>query len=167
MQFEVTLMRIATEVLMTKYKDAVFAAAFALCKNRSDADDAVQECFIRYHCSQKEFDSEQHIRAWLLRVAINCVKSELRQWRRRAAVPLEECMETLIFDAPEDKALFEAVMSIDEKYRIVLHLFYFEDMSVREIGRILSITENNVKVRLSRARAMLKKIIQEDLADDE
>lgn len=64
-------MKISTEILIEKYKDNVFAAAFNVCKNAADADDVVQETLIQYHTANKQFESEQHIRAWLMRVAIN------------------------------------------------------------------------------------------------
>lgn len=68
-------MRIETETLMAKYKDNLFAVAFSVCKNGADADDVVQDTFIQYHTLNKQFDSEQHIRSWLIRVAINKAKN--------------------------------------------------------------------------------------------
>ena len=76
-------------------------------------------------------------------------------------------METLSFSAPEDAGLFECVMGLPEKYRTVLHLFYYEDCSVREISHLLGIREGSVKTRLNRGRAMLKEILKEDWADDD
>ena len=76
-------------------------------------------------------------------------------------------METLDFQFPEDRGLFETVMGLPEKYRVVLHLYYFEDYSVKETAALLSVTEGSVKTRLSRARAMLKEILREDWADDD
>lgn len=67
-------------------------------------------------------------------------------------------METLVFETPESEHLFETVMGLPEKYRIVIHLFYYEDYSVREIGEILKISESNVKVRLSRGRMLLRDV---------
>lgn len=76
-------------------------------------------------------------------------------------------METLTFETPESEELFETVMKLPEKYRIVIHLFYYEDYTVHEIADILRITESNVKVRLSRGRGMLKEKLQEEWKDDE
>ena len=160
-------MRTDIGVLVQKYKNALFAAAFSICKNPQDAEDAVQEAFIKYHSTRKEFESEEHIKAWLLRLAINQARDISRSFFRRNSVALEDYMETLAFQSPEDAGLFETVMGLPEKYRVVLHLFYFEDYSVKEIASILSLTESNVKVRLSRARAMLKEILKEDWADDD
>lgn len=80
---------------------------------------------------------------------------------------LEDYMETLLFETPESGELFEAVMNLPEKYRIVIHLFYYEDYSVREIAGILKLSEGNIKVRLSRARSLLKDKLQEEWEYDE
>lgn len=160
-------MRTDTALLVEKYKKALFAAAFSVCKNPQDAEDAVQEAFIKYHRTGKEFENEEHIKAWLLRVAINQARDFSRSLFRKNSLPLEDYMETLSFTAPEDAGLFECVMGLPEKYRAVLHLFYYEDCSVREISHLLGIREGSVKTRLSRGRAMLKEILKEDWADDD
>lgn len=160
-------MRMETEVLMERYKDNLFAVAFHVCKNAADADDVVQETFIQYHTTTKQFDSEQHIKAWLIRVAINRAVNVTRSWWRRQSAPLEDYIETLSFETPEAETLFQTVMGLPEKYRVVIHLFYYEDYSVREIGEILQVSESNVKVRLTRARKLLKNILKEDWSDDE
>lgn len=82
-------------------------------------------------------------------------------------MPLEAYMETLSFEAPEDTALFEAVMRLPEKYRIVIHLFYYEEYSIHEIASILRLTESNVKARLPRGHRMLKETLKEGWNDDE
>ena len=159
-------MRMETQALAENYRDRLFAAAFQVCGNAADAEDAAQEALLRYHTSEKQFESEQHIRAWLLRVAINCAKNISRSFFRRNTVPLEAYMETLEFDSGESREIFREVMALPEKYRLVIHLYYYEDYSVAEIGEILGLTESNVKVRLSRGRQLLKKALQE-VWDDE
>ena len=160
-------MRLETKVIMEKYKDNLFSAAFNICRNAADADDVVQDTLIQYHTTDKQFDSEQHIRAWLLRVAINKAKNINMSFFRRTSVPLEDYMETLVFESPEGKAMFEEVLKLPEKYRIAIHLFYYEDYSVKEIAEILHTSESNVKVRLSRGRKMLKKSLQEAWEDND
>lgn len=159
-------MRMETQALAETYRDRLFAAAFQVCGNAADAEDAAQEALLRYHISEKQFESEQHIRAWLLRVAINCAKNVSRSFFRRNTVPLEDYMDSLEFDSGESREIFREVMSLPETYRLVIHLYYYEDYSVAEIGRILGLTESNVKVRLSRGRQLLKKALQE-VWDDE
>ena len=159
-------MRMETQTLAETNRDRLFAAAFQVCGNAADAEDAAQEALLRYHISEKQFESEQHIRAWLLRVAINCAKNVSRSFFRRNTVPLEDYMDSLEFDSGESREIFREVMSLPETYRLVIHLYYYEDYTVAEIGRILGLTESNVKVRLSRGRQLLKKALQE-VWDDE
>ena len=159
-------MRMETQALAETYRDRLFAAAFQVCGNAADAEDAAQEALLRYHISEKQFESEQHIWAWLLRVAINCAKNVSRSFFRRNTVPLEDYMDSLEFDSGESREIFREVMNLPETYRLVIHLYYYEDYSVAEIGRILGLTESNVKVRLSRGRQLLKKALQE-VWDDE
>ena len=159
-------MRMETQALAETYRDRLFAAAFQVCGNAADAENAAQEALLRYHTSEKQFESEQHIRAWLLRVAINCAKNVSRSFFRRNTVPLEDYMDSLEFDSGESREIFREVMNLPETYRLVIHLYYYEDYTVAEIGRILGLTESNVKVRLSRGRQLLKKALQE-VWDDE
>ena len=149
-------MRMQTEVLVKRYQQNMFAAALSACKDPQDAEDAVQEALLAYHTSGKEFESEEHIRAWLLRVAINKAKNMRMSFWKKHKVSLEDYMESISFETEQESGLFEAVMELPEKYRIVLHLYYYEDYSIREIGKILRRTENTVKSQLSRGRAMLK-----------
>ena len=162
-----TDMRINTETAAEKYRDRLFAAAFHICRNAADADDVVQETLLRYHKTDMEYENEEHLKAWLLRVAINQAKNVNRSFFRHRIVPLEDYMETLSFESPESENLFLEVMRLPEKYRIVIHLFYYEDYSVREISRILKISESNVKVRLNRGRKMLKQTLQEEWEDED
>lgn len=159
-------MRIATEVLVEKYKDHLFAAAFNVCKNAADADDVVQDTFFQYHTTNRQFENEQHIRAWLIRVAINKAKNIYLSFWRHKGVPLEEYMETLTFETPEAQTLFTEVMKLPEKYRIVIHLFYYEDYTIREIAKIMNVTESNVKVRLTRGRRLLRNVLKEEWEND-
>ena len=160
-------MRQSVQELFEKYQNNLYAVASNICKNAEDAKDIVQETFIQYYSLRKEFDNEQHIRAWLIRVAINKAKNINRSFWRKNKRPLEDYMESLTFETPESEELFETVMALPEKFRIVIHLFYYEDYAIREIADILKISESNVKVRLSRGRSLLKEKLQEEWEDDE
>ena len=160
-------MRQPVQELIERYQKNLYAAAFNICKNQMDAEDVVQETFVQYYTTKKEFESEQHIRAWLLRVTINKAKNLTVTFWKKHKCSLEDYMETLTFPDPQSRDLFEEVMKLSEKYRIVIHLFYYEDYSVREIADILKLSESNVKVRLSRGRAMLKDSLKEEWEDDE
>lgn len=159
-------MRQSLHELAAMYQDNLFAAAFNICQNAQDAEDVIQDTFIQYHTTKKEFENEQHIRAWLIRVAINKAKNVTRTFWRRNKVSIEDYMETLTFETPESADLFETVMQLPEKYRIVIHLYYYEDYAVSEIADILKLSASNVKTRLSRGRAMLRKELEEEWVDD-
>ena len=160
-------MKLPVQDIMGKYKNNIYAEAFSICADAGDAEDVVQETFIQYYMTHKNFESEQHIRAWLLRVAINKSKNICSSFWRKNRMPLEEYMETLTFETKESRDLFEEVMKLPEKYRVVVHLFYYEDYSVKEIAAILKTTESNVKVRLSRGRTMLKETLKEGWEDEQ
>ena len=160
-------MRLPVETLVERYHQNLFAVAFNVCKNREDAEEVVQDAFIQYHLKRLDFQSEEHIRAWLIRVTINKAKNAARTFWRRHRTSLEETMAALTFDDQESEQLFEAVMALPQKYRIVVHLFYYEDYSVHEMAKLLSLSESNVKTRLSRARAMLRDTLKEVWSDDE
>lgn len=160
-------MRIPVQNLIEQYQDNLYAVAFNVCKNQEDAEDVVQDAFLQYYTCRKEFENEQHIRAWLIRIVINKAKNMNRTFWRRNKLSLEDYMETLTFETPESETLFETVMGLPEKYRIIVHLFYYEDYSVHEIADILNISESNVKIRLMRARTLLKEVLMEEWEDDE
>ena len=160
-------MRLPVQDLMNMYKNNVYAVAFSICKNASDAEDVVQDTFLQYYMTHINFDNEQHIRAWLLRVAINKAKNIQASFWHRNGMPLDDFIETLSFETPETKELFEEVMKLPEKYRVVVHLFYYEDYSIKEIAKILRTTESNIKVRLSRGRVKLKDALKEDWEDEQ
>lgn len=160
-------MRQSAQELFETYRDSLYIIAFNVCKNTEDAKDVVQDTFMQYYTGKKEFEDEQHIRAWLIRVAVNKAKNLNRTFWRKNKVSLEEYMDTLEFTTPESGELFETVMRLPEKYRIVVHLFYYEDYTVREIANILKLSEGNVKVRLSRARFLLREKLQEEWENDE
>lgn len=160
-------MRIPVQELVEMYKDNIYAAAFNICKSAADAEDVVQDTFLQYYMTKKEFDDEKHIRYWILRVAINKAKNIQSSFRRKNEMSLEDYVETLTFETPESRELFEEVMKLPEKYRVVIHLFYYEDYSVKEIAKILRTTESSVKVRLSRGRAKLKDSLKEEWEDEQ
>ncbi|MBQ3010637.1 MAG: RNA polymerase sigma factor [Methanocorpusculum sp.] len=160
-------MKLPVETVIEAFRHNLYAAAFNICKNAQDAEDVVQDTFIQYWSQNKDFETEQHIRAWLLRVAINKAKNKNNSLFRKKTLPLEDYMESLSFESEESSELFEAVMKLPEKYRIVVHLFYYEDYSVDEIAGILKISSGNVKVRLSRGRKLLRSTLKEAWDDDE
>lgn len=159
-------MRLSAEEAFRRYGDRVFTAAFSVCRNREDADDVVQDTFIKYYTKGEDYIDESHLKAWLLRVAINRAKDLNGAFWRRNRVSWEEYMEELEFVQPEDKSLFQAVMGLPEKYRLVIHLFYYEEYSIAEIAALLRSTQGTVKAQLSRGRKLLKSMLTEDWNHD-
>lgn len=155
-------MRLSADEAFRRYGDRVFSAAFSVCQNREDADDVVQDTFIKYYTRNEDYIDDSHLKAWLLRVAINRAKDITGAFWRRNRVSWEEYMEQLEFVQPEDKSLFQAVMELPERYRLVIHLFYYEEYSIAEIAALLRSTQGTIKARLSRGRTLLKSMLTED-----
>lgn len=140
-----------------KYFSMVYKLALSQTKSTVNAEDVTQEVFLRYIQNQDKIQSEEHAKAWLIRVTVNCSKSLfLSSWFKRT-VPLEE---DIPFDTPEKGEVYYAVLELPQKYRTVIHLFYYEDMSVREIAESLGEKETTVKSQLHRGREMLKKLLK-------
>lgn len=142
--------------IIDTYSDMVYRIALNQMKNKEDAQDVFQEVFLRLVKHIPMLSTEEHVKAWLIRVTINCSKSSLTCAWRRHTEPLKE-MEGIVFDKKEDQTLYEMVMALPKKYRIVLYLFYYEELSVKEISEATRQKETTVKSQLSRGRALLKK----------
>lgn len=148
--------------VIEKYAQTVFRLALAHVKARHDAEDVFQDVFLRYISKPRTFESEAHRKAWLIRVTINRSKSLwLSAWRRKTE-PLESAEAAGVFETAEETDLHEYLLSLPQKYRSVIHLFYYEDMTVRQIGQILGARESTVRTWLTRARAMLKDRIEKE-----
>lgn len=145
------------EEVMGRYQTMVFRLAYSYTRSRSDAQDLCQEVFLRYFCSRPPFASEEHRRAWLLRVTVNRCKTHLTSWWIRRTVPLDD---RIPMPEPEPLELDEALRQLAEKDRLVIHLFYYEECSIREIAIMMRTTEGAVRTRLTRARQRLGKILE-------
>ncbi len=150
-----------------RHQDMVFRVALHALGAPQDADDAVQEVFLRLFRAEKDFEDPEYLRRWLLRVTVNVCRDALKSpWRRRR-VSLESVEPTPVFDRSEDGALYGAVMALPEKYRTVLDLFYYEELSVKEIAALLRVSASAVTTRLDRARKILKKRLGEVWQDEQ
>lgn len=147
--------------MVERHGQAVYRLAYARTGSREDAEDVVQETFLRLVRAAPVFREEDHCRAWLLRVAANCAGDLHRSpWRRRTQ-PLEAA-EGLSAPVEEPGGVLDAVLALPEDYRIPVHLFYYEGLSVAEIAALLGKREGAVRTRLSRARAMLREMLKEE-----
>ena len=151
--------RDSPEAVIRRYSDMVYRLAFARTGNRSDAEDLYQEVFLRYLTRAPAFTSEEHRKAWLLRVAVNCAnRFHAAPWRKRT----EPLSEALSVPAPEGEDLWEELRRLPERDRTVLHLYYYEDMTTEEIAKMLDRNPATVRSQLLRARAKLKKLLVEE-----
>ena len=144
--------------LVEKFSGTVYRAAYCCLRNPADADDITQEAFLALYTSDMEFTGDEHIKAWLIRVALNRCRNLLRSFRYRTTVSLEEAGELSAKPKRQD-SLLPVVMKLKRKYRAVLYMFYYEDMPVKQIAEILGEKPTTVTTRLSRARQQLKQFL--------
>ncbi len=155
-------LRRAAAQALEQYGNSLMRVAYTYTKNMQDAQDMVQDTFLRYISSAPKFDSKEHEKAWLIRVTINICKNHLSSAYRRNYAELDENMS--VYDT-YSSGLADIVNSLPEKYRIVIHLFYYEDYTQKQIAKILRITESAVSTRLQRGRKLLKEKIGDDYFD--
>mgnify|MGYP001143520983 CR=1 FL=1 len=135
--------------LAKKYMDTVFRLAFNYLKSQSEADDITQEVLIKLYRTDKDFENEEHIKHWLIRVTINeCKKAFLSPWKR--IEPIEDYASTLSFTSPEHGELFYAVMDLPKKYRVPIFLYYYEDYSCEEISSFLITSEKQSRKKMQK-----------------
>lgn len=148
------------------YKDTIYRIALNYFGNREDAEDTVQDVLMKLYTTKKDFESDDYLRNWLIRVTINSCKNTLRMPWRNKSVELTEIAATSTFEHQDQSLLFMSVMKLPEKYRTVLYFFYYEDMSVKKIAQLLKLKESAVTTRLSRARKQLKMDLAEVYKDE-
>lgn len=146
--------------LAEKYIDMVFRVAFNYLRSKDDAEDVAQNVFLKLLREKKDFDNEDHVKRWLIRVTVNECKSMTRSkwWKQES---FEDYAAALYFDAPGHSDLFYAVMDLPKKYRLPIYLYHYEGYSTDEIAGILNIPKGTVCIQLKRGREQLKKSLTE------
>lgn len=145
-----------------RYIDTVFRVAYNYLKSSADADDVTQNVFLKLLNEKKDFESDAHVKNWLIRVTINeCKDMSRSRWRKMES--FEDYADTLVFDNPSHSDLFYAVMALPKKYRLPIYLHYYEDYSTEEIGKILKLPKNTICSQLRRGRDLLRKSLQEEV----
>ena len=139
-----------------RHSDTVRRLCAVHLKNDADTEDIFQAVFLKYVLSSVSFESEEHEKAWFIRVTINACKDLLKSFFRSHTVPLDEIVERPSELPPDYKEVWEAVCSLPPKYRDVVYLHYFEDYTAPQIGRILGKNVNTVYTLLTRSKQMLK-----------
>lgn len=162
------------QMKMDRYADMLFRLSYLRLENVQDAEDVVQETFYRYLSRTGSFESEEHEKAWLIKVTLNsCRKIWRSAWNRHRSGDCPEsmeektagdthCPEYCVLESEENRLLLAAVMLLPLKYRDVIHLFYYEEMSIKEIAQITGRRESTVTSQLSRARELLRKSLKEE-----
>ena len=151
--------------LAQRYMDTIFRVAYSYLRSQADADDVTQDVLIQLYKTETAFESDDHLKHWLIRVTVNRCKNIFRSpWRK--VEDIADYENSLTFDAPEHRELFDAVMALDKRYRLPVLLYYYEGYSQKEIAGLLSLPEETVRTRLFRARGKLKATLTEVLQYD-
>lgn len=158
-------LRLKTDEIIDKYADMVYRIAVNETGSREEAQDIFQEVFLRLVCYRDRIANEEHLKAWLIRVTINCAKKQKGSfWNRKVSSVEESAKEQSdqkaanAYETVEnaDSPVSQAVRDLPGKYRSVVYLFYYEELSIAQIGKLLGEKESTVKSRLYRAREILK-----------
>lgn len=140
--------------ILQSYGDMLYRTAYLLLGNPHDVQDVLQEVLLRYLEKEPAFHSQDHEKAWLLRVTSNCCKDCLRFRKRHTYIELEQLREYL--PAQEEQQFIQELYALPAKWKTVLLLYYFEGYSIKEISEITRLSKSAVKKRLQRAREALK-----------
>ena len=149
------------EQVIDRYKTTVYGLALARTGSRADADDVFQEVFLAYAQSTVSFREEEHRKAWLLRTTVHmCRWVTASSWRRKVLSLSQREDRPVQFRCRAENELWQALMSLEETYRLPLYLFYFEELSTQEIARALGVRPGAVRMRLSRGREQLRALLK-------
>ena len=149
------------EQVLKKYADAVTRVCIVHCGNQTDAQDCFQNVFLKLYQCDIDFESKAHIRAWLIRVAVNECTDWYRQfWKRRIILTDEIPDHKLDLTQEQDDSVIPYLMKLPFKYRRILYCHYYEDKKISEIATELKLSENTVKTQLVRGRELLKRNIK-------
>ncbi|WP_252196369.1 sigma-70 family RNA polymerase sigma factor [Clostridium sp. MCC328] len=146
------------EMILTRFGDSILRYAYTYLHNMSDAEEVLQDTLVQFLKTAPEFESENHEKAWLLRVAANLSKNRIRYNKLRET---DELNEELVAEEREDLSfVWEAVKSLPVKYREVIHLFYHEGYQTAQIAKVLGRNESTVRSDLRRGREKLKEVLK-------
>lgn len=156
--------QITAEAAIDRYADMVYRLALSQMKNRTDADDLFQEVFVRLVSNVHKLESWEHVKAWLIRVTINCAKKHFDLYWNKNVDYIEDEERVRgeeAYEPPEEPPVRGAVAKLPPKYRLAVHLFYYEELSVAKIAEQTGQKEGTVKSQLHRAREMLREMLED------
>ena len=134
--------------------DTVYRICYSFMKSKADAEDMVQETFLRLLSTEKQFENERHERAWLIVTASNLCKDSLRKWWRKNE-DIDDYRE-LVGEERQEDAVLSYILALPVEYKDAVYLYYYEGYSTAEIAQVCRCPESTVRSRLSRARKQLK-----------
>lgn len=149
--------------IVETYLDDVYRTVSCCCKNKENAEDAVQNAFLKLLNSKNiVFKDDNHIKRWLIKVSLNECKNMWQSFWNRNKVSFEELDTDPSYRDETHKELMEVLDKLPQNYRAVIHLYYYEGYSVKEVAMIVGISESNVQIRLKRARDKMKVLLREE-----
>ncbi len=138
------------------YSDTVRRLCMIHLKNYADTEDIFQTVFLKYLLSSASFENQEHEKAWFIRVTINACKDLLKSFFRSHTISIDEIIKQPATLPPDNREVLEAVLSLPSKYRDVVYLYYYEEYTAPQIGRILGKNVNTIYTLLTRSKKMLK-----------
>jgi len=146
--------------IVKRQENKLFRTAVVIMKNKANAEDILQDVFIKLMEKSPRFESHAHETAWLMKVTVNLCKSRLRSYWWKKIIPL---LDTYPAQTDEQQSLTQTILSLPAKYRIIINLYYYQGYSVKEIAEITERKESTVRKDLTRARRMLKDFLKGEL----
>nr|WP_286173021.1 sigma-70 family RNA polymerase sigma factor [Caproiciproducens sp. MSJ-32] len=140
------------------YFETVYRVCLMYLKNIQDTEDAVQSTFIKFLQYNGTFNNQEHIKAWLIVTASNTCKNFLKHWWRKN-VDIDSLQEQLTISNNENKYIFEKIMNLPQKYKLIIYLYYYEGYKLKEIAEKLNMNDSTVRSYLRRRRNLLRDII--------
>nr|WP_255816908.1 sigma-70 family RNA polymerase sigma factor [Bacillus cereus group sp. BfR-BA-01491] len=157
--------------IMNKYGQEVLQLVYSYVNNKEVAEDLTQDIFVKCYKSLHTYKGNSNLKTWLWRIAINHCKDYLKSWYNKKVIVTEddftymesqkESVEQIVIQSAEDSRLASAVMNLPIKYREVIYLFYYEELSIKEIAIVIDVKENTIKTRMKKAKELLKKGLEE------
>lgn len=165
--FEIEDKELLIDEIMNKYGQEVLQLVYSYVNNKEVAEDLTQDIFVKCYKSLHTYKGNSNLKTWLWRIAINHCKDYLKSWYNKKIIVTEddftymesqkESVEQTVIQNAEDRELASAVMNLPIKYREVIYLFYYEELSIKEIAIVIDVKENTIKTRLKKAKELLKK----------
>jgi RNA polymerase sigma-70 factor (ECF subfamily) len=144
--------------IFNETKDDIYRLVFRYMKNNHDTDDIVQNVFVKLYKQLGRLKTREHAKRWLIRVAVNECKNHFKSSWVNKIIPFEEHIDEVEPQNSNDDVL-QAILELPQKYRVVVHLYYYGDYSIKEIAELLKIKESAIQTQLGRAREKLKTIL--------